>query len=528
MKYVLAVVLMMLGVELSAQNYHAWVYFTDKPNVTQALANPVNILTQKSLDRKSRHGVTIDQRDVPMNQVYVNQVKNEPGIDYKAQSKWFNCVHVVGTLADIDALAAFNFVDYIDYADPTRAVVSSQPFQNQINEPLSTTSIDYGTATNQVEMINLDALHDLGFTGSGITIAVTDSGFPNVDVNTGFAVLRNNGGLLGGYDFVAKNDIIYDDNFHGSRVLSVMAGSNSPNYEGTSPGASYYLFRTEEAAQETPAELSYWVAAAERADSLGVEIINVSLGYLTFDNPSENLTYSDLDGATTFISRGATVAHDKGMAVIVSVGNAGNSASHPYIAAPADALGTFSIGAVNSAGVRSSFSSIGPTADGRIAPDIVARGSSTASINESGNLVGSNGTSFSAPIISGAVACLMQALPNLPPALLYDKIREGSSQYSSPDNLLGYGIPDFGAIYQTLSLEHSPAVSSIKYYVNRGVLNFALSENVTSIHLYNLQGQQLIQEKNTQGITAVSVSHLSSGVYIFKVNGSAKSYKIAF
>lgn len=528
MKYVLALVSIMISLELTAQEVHAWVYFTDKPNVTQSLANPISILTQKSLDRKSRHGVTLDARDVPMNQTYVNQIKNEPGIDYKAQSKWFNCVHVLGSVTDIDALAALNFVDFIEYADPSRPVVNSQSSYSKITLENATQSLEYGTALNQMEMIHLDALHDLGYTGDGITIAVTDSGFPEVNVNTGFERLRNNGGILGGYDFVSKNDRIYDDHFHGSRVLSVMAGSDAPNFEGAAPDASYYLFRTEEAAQETPAELSYWVAAAERADSLGVDIINVSLGYLTFDNPSDNLSYMDLDGISSFISRGANIAFDKGMAVVVSAGNSGNNISHPFIASPADALGTLTVGAVDNTSSRSSFSSVGPTSDGRIQPDIVARGTATATIDENGNLVGTSGTSFSAPIISGAMACLMQALPDIPTSLWYDRIREGSSQFSNPDNLLGYGIPNFEMIYQTLSINNYRPTSQLNYYLDRGVLNFALSENVTSIKLYNLHGQLLLEQMDSQGITALDLQLFPSGVYVFKVNDEPLGYKIAF
>jgi hypothetical protein len=269
--------------------------------------------------------------------------------------------------------------------------------------------------------------------------------------------------------------------------------------------------------------LSYWVAAAERADSLGVEIINVSLGYLNFDNTAENLNYQDMNGVTSFISRGANVAFEKGMAVIVSAGNSGNSSVHPYISAPADAQGSLSIGGVDASSNRSVFSSIGPTADNRIAPDIAAQGTSTATINETGIVVGSSGTSFSAPLISAAIACLMQAYPNLPPAVIYQKVREGSSQFSTPDHLLGYGIPDFGMIYQTLSLPMPD--SDINFYVDGTSLNFALSENITSLQLFNLQGQQLLVQKSTDGLTTIDLSHLSKGIYVFRVNYTLKAYK---
>jgi subtilisin family serine protease len=523
MKKLVWVTILLISCWSQAQDFHAWIYFTDKPNAVSALANPSTILTQKALDRKARHNVAIDIRDVPLNQAYVNQVKNEPGISYKAQSKWFNCVHVVGSVIDIDALATLAFVDRIEYADPTKSLSNSQ-VSKWSQESYSV--INYGSATNQIEMLDLDELHDLGFTGGGITIAVTDSGFPNVDTNPGFNRLRMANGIVGGYDFVDRNGIFYDDHFHGSRVLSVMAGSESGNFEGASPDAFYYLFRTEEAAQETPAELSYWVAAAERADSLGVDVINVSLGYLNFDNPAENLTYQDLNGTTAFISRGANVAFEKGMAVVVSAGNSGNSSTHPFISAPADAMGTLSVGAVDPSMNRSVFSSIGPTVDNRIAPDVAAQGTATATINESGVVVGSNGTSFSAPLMSGAVACLIHAFPNLPPAVIYEKIREGSSQFNSPDNLLGYGIPNFGAIYQTLSINNNEV--SLKFYVDRDVLVFALSEKIQRIQLFNLQGQLVLEQKSSAEIANIDLTHLQNGIYIFRVNEKQKAYKIAF
>ncbi|MFT7385664.1 MAG: serine protease AprX, partial [Nonlabens sp.] len=245
-----------------AQDFHAWIYFADKPNTVALLTNPQSILTQRALDRKARHGIPIDNRDMPVNQLYVAQIKAQVGITYKAQSKWFNCVHVVGTTTDIDALANLSFVSSIDYADPSKS--ASRSYRDKFAQTV-TTPLAYGTATNQIQMIGLDDLHNTGNTGSGMLIAVTDSGFPNVDINIGFAQLRTSNGIAGGWDFVDRDATIYEDHYHGARVLSVMAGNEPGNFEGTAPDARYHLFRTEEALQETPAEMSYWVQAAERA-----------------------------------------------------------------------------------------------------------------------------------------------------------------------------------------------------------------------------------------------------------------------
>lgn len=514
---------MLKGYSQAAPDFHAWIYFADKPAVAAALANPTTILTQKALDRKARHNVAIDTRDVPMNQGYVQQVQAQTGVTYIAQSKWFNCVLVKGQPAAIDALIALSFVTLIDYADPTKSAQASS--YNKFAS-MTATPLNYGNATNQIVMMGLDVLHDTGITGTGMTIAVTDSGFPNVDTNPGFAQLRANGGIAGGYDFVAGDASYYGDHFHGSNVLSIMAGSESGNFEGSAPDAQYYLYRTEDAATETPAELAYWVAAAERADSLGVDVINISLGYLDFDNPAEDFTYSDMDGVTSFMSRGVNVAFEKGMVIVTSAGNSGNSATHPYIASPGDAQGAFTIGAVTASQVKSSFSSIGPTVDGRLKPDVVAQGSGTAFISTAGAVSAGNGTSYSAPLIAGGIACLMQAYPNLTPQQILDTVRQSASQASMPDNLLGYGIPNFGTAQQTLSV-NSLSTPQIQLYVQQDnlIIDRAQGQSQTTTTIFNLQGQRVLEQIIEQQ-AVINLSALASGMYIVRFTGISGSFKI--
>lgn len=509
-----------------SQELHAWVYFTDKPNVSTSLANPSSILTQKSIDRKNRHGIVIDSKDVPMNQSYVAQIKSQNGITYKTQSKWFNCVHVTGLEADVNALTALNFVSFVDFADPTKNV--QQPYRDKFIETTAP-PLTYGNAFNQIDMIGLNNLHDAGHTGTGITIAVTDSGFPNVDTNPGFSQLRTNNGIAGGYDFVAGDQTYFGDHFHGARVLSIMAAHESGNFEGSAPDAQYYLFRTEDAGSETPVEMSYWVAAAERADSLGVDVINVSLGYLGFDNSNENLTYTDMDGQTAFISRGANVADDKGMIIVTSAGNSGNSASHPYIAAPADAYGSFSIGSVTATRQKSNFSSLGPTVDNRLKPNVMAQGSSTALINESGNLVTGSGTSYSAPLVSGAIACLLQAFPNLTSQQIKTAVEQSADNFTTPDNQLGYGIPDFGAVYNTLSELDAAVVIDFNYYVKDQQLIVQLPEEFPAVtsRLYNLMGQR-VWSGRIQHEIPFDLSSFNSGIYLLQVDELNTVVKLAF
>ncbi len=526
MRSCLFIVLLFFINTLIAQELHAWVYFKDKQGVAAALQDPTRILTQRSIDRKQRYDIVIDDRDIPVNQDYVAALKLQPGINYKTQSKWFNCAHIVGTMEAIQQLENLEYVDRVVYASRSRATPSTIEVNYQ--EPLITPLND-NASQNQVDMIGLDVLHDSGYKGSNIWIAVTDSGFPFVNVNLGFETSRLENRILGGYDFVDGDGSYFEDDVHGARVLSIMAGQleqGDRNYEGTAPKASYLLYRTEDATSETPVEMSYWVAAAERADSLGVDVMNVSLGYLDFDNPMESLSYSNMNG-TSFISQGASIAANKGMLIVTSAGNSGNSSTHPYIVAPADAPNVFTVGAVNNAGEYAAFSSRGPSKDGRLKPNVSAQGQQTLLIKEDGTIGAGSGTSYSSPIIAGAMACLMQAFPNQSPVQLMQLVQQSSSLASDPDNFYGYGIPNFAQVFQTLSQSQARASMPFTYYVKDKILFIGMQEeSVTSIQLFNLQGQLVINQ-SIEKLTQIDLSHLSSGIYFFKINQSMQAHKIA-
>ena len=330
---------------LSAQE-DAWVYFSDKENVASSIANPLTILTQKAIDRKASQSIIIDERDVPVNEAYITQIKNASGITVLAKSKWFNAIHVRGSETDINDLLSLSFVMEIQFADSDlNTTRQNSPVPDKFAEEEQRVNYNYGNTQNQVEMLNLHLVHQADFTGEGITIAIMDAGFPNVNTMGAFQRLRDNGDLLDGYDFVDRTDDEFASlsSSHGTRVLSTMAGFVQDQYVGSAPDASYYLFRTEDVSSENPVEESYWVEAAERADSLGVDIINTSLGYKTYDDPDYSYTDSDMDGLTAFITRGATIAAEKGLMLINSAGNSGSSG----VNAPADAASVFSIGAVD-------------------------------------------------------------------------------------------------------------------------------------------------------------------------------------
>ncbi|WP_093025671.1 S8 family serine peptidase [Pustulibacterium marinum] len=522
MKYFCLVILLFVSnIALSQQEEHAWVYFTDKPNATTALQTPLSILTQDAIDRKNLHNTAIDERDVPVDETYITTIKNQTGIVVKAKSKWMNCVHVIGTQTNVDALLNLAIVDSIHYADNTLNT-SSRFFQSEKSENKFQVNVDfdYGNAENQVDMLNVDELHEADYSGEGMIIAVLDAGFPNVNTMGGLQRLRDNNNLLGGYDFVLRSSDFNNTslNSHGTLVLSDMAGYIEDDFVGTGPDAGYYLFRTEDASSETPVEESYWVEAAERADSLGVDIINSSLGYTTFDESRYDYTMNDMDGNTAFITKGANIAVEKGILVVNSAGNSGNSNSFYKIGAPADG-DAFAIGAVDADENYASFSSIGPSADGRVKPDVVAQGQLSAVITSGNNITYASGTSFSSPIMAGAIASFWQADPSKTNLEIMQLVRESASIYDNPTNQLGYGIPNFDDALEELLSTSSFSEATLQFYPNPVsdkiyFKNFIGNEKIS---IYNSMGQVLIHEENISA-SGMDISNFDRGIYIVEVS----------
>lgn len=516
-----------------AQTEHAWIYFTDKPDVTNSIANPITILTQKAIDRKMNHGVVIDERDIPVNESYITTVKAQTGITVKAKSKWFNCIHVLGTQVDIDALLNLAFVDQIVYADRSLNTASRPSATAQIERTVekfeTLVMYNYGDASNQVEMIKVDKLHELNYTGEGVTVAVLDGGFTNVNTLAAFQRLRDNGDLLDGYDFVDRtSDVyLYTGNSHGTNVLSDMAGYIDGQFVGTAPDASYYLFRTEDAATETPVEESYWVEAAERADSLGVDVVNTSLGYNRFDESKYDYTIAEMDGNTAFITKGSNIAVEKGLLIVNSAGNSGNDETWGIITAPADGNG-FTIGAVDGSGNYASFSSRGRTPNIPVKPDVVAHGASVYVVSSGGNVVLSNGTSFSSPIIAGGMTCLVQAFPNKTNLELMQLVRESSSIYANPTIQLGYGIPNFETVILTLTNAENNNSTTLQVFPNpaKAIVQIKLPdgfENAT-ITIGTLLGKTVkIYTTNTTNKN-IDVSQLASGMYLLRIEVNGEQF----
>lgn len=506
----------------------AWVYLNAKPNAEAFFNNPLSELSQRSLDRRAAQNISLDIHDAPMHQAYIDQIEAASGIEVKAKSKWFNALHIWGSVADINALTALPFVDHVEFANRSLNG-AGRPTSVKKNNKVKMAQrrlaqFDYGNSLNQIQMLKGHFLHEQDFTGSGKIIAVMDGGFPEVNTAEPFERLRANNQILGGYDYVNRSNDFYTGISHGTMVLSTMGGFKDGELVGTAPDASYYLFITEDGNNEWPLELSLWVEAAEEADRLGVDILNTSLGYTEFDNPNYNFTYEDMNGQTAFISKGVDMAFSRGMISVNSAGNSGND-DWQYISAPADAEHALTVGAVDAAGNYASFSSRGPSFDGRVKPDVVAQGRQSVLSNTNGDIVTGNGTSFSGPIMAGMVACLWQALPTKTNAEIVQLIKQSASLFTNPNEELGYGIPDFNLALNNALLSVNTSVSNaFLLYPNpaQNNITIALPSEFPSaeLSLYNTLGQLVLQQKIAQDLSNINLSDMKAGVYLYKIQSA--------
>lgn len=517
MKYYFTFLLLVFSAAMFSQE-DAWVYFKDKPNAQTFLDNPATMLSQRALDRRTNQNIALDLTDVPVEDTYINQVKLSTGITVMAQSKWLNALHIRGTEANILALKTLSFVDKVVFANRTLNVSSKKVSENQTSQTkdkLKTTiNYVYGTSANQIQMLNGQVLHQQNKTGSGKIIAVLDAGFPGVNTAQPFKKLIDNNQILGGYDFVNRNENFFTGDDHGTMVLSTMGGYKENALIGTAPDASYYLFITEYDPTENPVEESYWVEAAEKADALGVDIITTSLGYFKFDNPNYSHNYSDMNGSTNFISRGAEIAFSKGIIVVASAGNEG-ATSEPHIGGPADAVSVITVGAVTASKTKTGFSSIGPSYDGRVKPDVMALGSSAVVSDTAGNIGVADGTSFSCPIMAGMIACLWQAFPSKTNKEIRQMVLQSADRYSAPNNNYGYGIPNFGSTLGTATFEASKSLFSIYPNPAQTTVSFLFENNTASVSVYSILGQKVIEKQITNQNPVLSVENLKSGLYFY-------------
>ena len=516
-----------------SQEEDAWIYFTDKPNAQFYLDNPLEMLTQRALDRRAAQGIALQINDAPIEPLYVNQITTSQGITLKAKSKWLNCVHVRGSVTAVNALSELSFVDSVVFADDALNVSGRQRANKPIipfNKSMDVSeNFNYGNSQNQIQMLNGHLLHQANYTGVGKIIAVLDSGFINVNSTTPFQRLFDNNLILGGYNYVSQSTDVYSLHNHGTLVLSCMGGFVEGELVGTAPNAQYYLFVTEDVSEENPVEESYWVEAAEEADRLGVDVITSSLGYFGYDNPNYSHTYSDMTGNVAFASRGANVAFSKGIVVVASAGNNGNS-SEPHVGVPAEGTNVLAIGAVQFDEQYASFSSIGPSFDNRIKPDVMAQGQASVVANTSGNIQTASGTSFSGPIMAGMIASFWQAVPGLTNQQVVDFVKSSADRFANPNEQYGYGIPDFQlALQNALLSTNQSQIERFQFFPNptNGNITFVIpsQSSPNEIKLYNSLGQMVFASKVENFIQNIALDQLNSGIYYFTLDTSDQTYQ---
>lgn len=437
--------LVSMGFSLQAQKTYKYrIILTDKVGTEYSLSRPQDFLSQRALERRQRQQLPVDSTDLPVSRSYMEALK-EVGMNIVVTSKWNNTavVEVTDTLLmnrveDMPFVLGVKKVWTQPDSIPPRNADRKKEVTNQVEKKMEY----YGKGYQQINIHGGDSLHYAGFDGKGMHVAVIDAGFYNADYIKFFKKMD----LLGTRDFVNPLSDIYAENNHGMMVLSCMAAYMPKVFVGTAPKASYWLLRSEDNDSEQPVEEDYWAAAVEFADSVGVDVINTSLGYYSFDDAVSNYRYRDLDGHRSLMSHTASLIAEKGMVLVCSAGNSGRG-TWKKITPPADAEHVVTVGALTRELVNTEFSSVGNTADGRIKPDVMAIGYRSTVSGNDGTVSRANGTSFASPTLCGVVTCFWQACPWLTAKEVVQAVQEAGDRAEYPDNVYGYGIPNLWKAY---------------------------------------------------------------------------------
>ncbi|CAN5160588.1 S8 family serine peptidase [soil metagenome] len=511
------------------------VYFRDKLNSPFLIEEPQAYLSPKAIERRERQNISINEEDLPVNPQYVSGVKDlATNIFHK--SKWFNAVLIEASEAQVESIFQLPYVEKVEYVAPgslpaRRAGGTSRPLANRNNKRSSNTS------AFQNQLLGVDIMHEAGFKGEGMLIGIFDGGFLNADVLPFFEHIFNSDKIKFTYDYVRNEPIVYAHNRHGTEVFSNIGAFQVGELEGTAYNADFILSITEDDVTEYRVEEYNWIFAAEAADSVGVDIINSSLGYNTFNDPFMNYTYEDVNGETAVISRASVIAAEKGIFLVSSAGNEGNKAWR-YLTAPADAFGTLAVGAVNSNLEVASFSSVGPTADGRIKPDVVALGTSVVVGKIDGSIGLNNGTSFASPLVAGLVAGIWQANRELTVPQLLEKVRSSGTNFETPNNQIGYGIPNFVRAQNNIILSvNENLLQAFKIFPNPVIAGelFITSEKTYNNNNFNVKihasNGMLILDRNmtfshNSEPVALNINDLPPGLYGVTITSNKLSEKV--
>ena len=526
------------------------VILKDKANSPFSVTSPKDFLSERAVERRKRQKIAITEHDFPVNPSYLNQIR-ATGAKVIYSSRWFNGVLLEATDAQLSQIKSLPFYKSVEYDLPlanigSKATSGLARIGVNFNKLGTEVAIDHGRMDAQLALLGIPEFHKTGFLGQGKLIAVLDGGFSRANQLQFLSAMFQEGRLKETYDFIARDTSVFDDHVHGLHVLSTIAAYQPGTLVGAAPKADFALYRSENTSAETPYEEVTWLLAAERADSLGADIISSSLGYTEFDDefntPSYNYTYSDMDGKTTIISRAARFAARKGILVVNSAGNSGNEAWR-YITAPADVDSVLSVGSVDLSMRLSAFSSVGPASNGVLKPDVAAVGGGTVigSTAGTGNVATGSGTSYAAPQISGLAALLWQKYPYLLSQQLMDAIKRSGNQANAPDNFLGYGVPDIqkaaaiieadypstdgdSAVWNHIKLYPSPATTDVYLSIPEIAQLGALT-----IDLISVTGSTLWTTQQAEGtVISVPLSGISSGLYLVRIRTTERTKTFRF
>ncbi|GHB60044.1 S8 family serine peptidase [Persicitalea jodogahamensis] len=533
-KYYLLLSLLLLalpGIRAEAQVLPRYfIYFKDKANSTFSVQNPDAFLSQRAIARRQRQGIAITTSDLPVNSTYIQAVQ-QTGAKVFFTSRWFNAALLEATDAQWAAIKALPFYKSTERNLPiapasTPGVARLGAVHDKFG---AQETIDYGQTQGQLAMLGIPAIHEKGFHGEGMLVAVLDAGFPKANEVGYLKPVFDSKRMLDTYDFISRKTGVYDNHPHGLNCLSIIGAEQPGLMVGAAYKASFALYRTENDFSETPYEEATWIMAAERADSLGVDIISSSLGYNLFDNPVYDYTTQQLDGRTALISKAALYAARRGILVVNSAGNSGND-PWKLVTPPADADSILAIGATFSNRSYAPFSSIGPTTDGRIKPDVSAQGVGTTIGNSTGGATSGSGTSFSAPLIAGMAALLWQEFPYLTAQQLIKVIKQAGDKAANPDNLLGYGIPTIQKAEELVRQTYAPLATepgelvSVELYPNptreEVYLRFGNNQvpGATDAQILSTAGVSLTTAMPvTQANVRLPVGMLPAGLYFVKI-----------
>ncbi|MEO6328110.1 MAG: S8 family serine peptidase [Ginsengibacter sp.] len=515
--------------------------FKDKAGTPFSIANPSQFLSPRSIERRKRQNILIDETDLPITPAYIDSVILSGTVTILNRSKWLNQICIQTT--DNAALAKINSFSFVLSSQALKKPASGAR-ADKFTETLSTTSpyqssqatsdyYDYSSSYSQIHIHEGEFLHNKGFKGEGMLIAILDAGFYHYKTITAFDSVRNNNQVAETYDFVNNETSVDEDDTHGMYCFSIIAANWPGKLVGSCPKATFYLYRTEDATSEYPVEEQNWAAAAERADSIGVDVFSTSLGYTTFNNSIFDHSYADMNGNTTIVARACDLAAKKGIISVVAAGNEGGSSWH-FISSPADADSALTVGAVNNTGVVAGFSSFGPSSDGQVKPTVASVGQGTAIANTDNQPAFGSGTSFATPNMAGLVTCLWQAFPDFTNMEIIEAVKKSSSIYTTPNDRIGYGIPNLHKAYDDLlqqrvlkNINTILAKDWIKVYPNPFTKNFSVvinpSQTGTAIlKLYDNAGKLCkiktvnIQSGQPQLIQFDNLQPLATGIYILK------------